>query len=976
MAGVQVKGSLTVAFDALELEARLVFSPDTNEGEWTAEKITKLLAEKRLSPLPSSRNLEELLKSFSRAKETLSVIVCRGQAPIDPTPERVSWADLPVPDELRDIMKARLENADAPRLFKTRIEKIRKETVVKKPGALPFLPAKEEVQVSYDKKEIREQVFSDFVVEDTAYAERGVRVGLISPSRPGKPGKNVFGRSVPPRTDLELEFLPGEGLRREKNEIIAEKSGFIRIAQGWADLIPYSRSAWEVKKSADGASLLLDYDPGAAGSAVPQIPDILSMAYSLGAQENSLIDTDVLESAVQQAASSGKALDSFLITRRADAEVRVDISSDKLKATLNLRKALSGAEPLKLKDISEAIRNSGIKGFDSERVKADILAFYNGPDLELKDYILVEGTAPSRGEDKTVTFSIDFMEDEEKENLIERIDTYKNRMIGSSIDSEFPLSELSALAQVAKGVRIAQVSNPAKGADGVDVFGSIIKGLPGNDPDIKLYGALSLRGSDLVSEEAGLLLLAEKGSLFYFQLMEYQDSRISVMLSEDAMQASMELVREKGLGLPLRAEMVSEALKEASVVRGIDAKAVAGALSTALEKGSCPPTLVARGEAPVASGAFAYKWLVTLPSDTPHAEVAQYAQENKKKKLSVSEGTALLEIIKQGSEGRAGFDVTGRVIDPEKAAPVEIHHDDSIREVLSPRGVILTAAQSGELSFDGWNLSIRSVHTVSGDISQVSGNLNFIGEVRIQGAVKPGCAVLAGGDIYIGDTVEASLVSSGAAVKIGKGIIGGGKGVVRARNSIQASFVEHATLLSVGDIVIQNGCLNCNVKTNGALRLLGERGNLIAGVCKARNGVDVANIGSERGIRTELSFGQDYLVKDQIELTERDIEKIKADLVELDKKLKQLENAHASLTEVRAEKVRLMKLMEKSGVRLFTLNEKYEEHHASEIKVRGTVFPGVVMESHGRYYEVKQKRSRVVFFFNKEVGRIQEKPLV
>jgi hypothetical protein len=32
------------------------------------------------------------------------------------------------------------------------------------------------------------------------------------------------------------------------------------------------------------------------------------------------------------------------------------------------------------------------------------------------------------------------------------------------------------------------------------------------------------------------------------------------------------------------------------------------------------------------------------------------------------------------------------------------------------------------------------------------------------------------------------------------------------------------------------------------------------------------------------------------------------------------------------------------------------------------------MESHNRYYEVKQKRSRVIFYFNCEQGRIQEKP--
>ena len=114
---------------------------------------------------------------------------------------------------------------------------------------------------------------------------------------------------------------------------------------------------------------------------------------------------------------------------------------------------------------------------------------------------------------------------------------------------------------------------------------------------------------------------------------------------------------------------------------------------------------------------------------------------------------------------------------------------------------------------------------------------------------------------------------------------------------------------------------------------------------------------------------------DQIEVTEREVEKIKRALQETELKLKRLEPSAPNLDAIRAEKVRLMKLLEKYGLHLFTLREKFEEHHQSEIRVRGTVYPGVVIESHGRYYEVKQRRTGVVFFFNRDTGRIQEKNL-
>jgi uncharacterized protein (DUF342 family) len=57
------------------------------------------------------------------------------------------------------------------------------------------------------------------------------------------------------------------------------------------------------------------------------------------------------------------------------------------------------------------------------------------------------------------------------------------------------------------------------------------------------------------------------------------------------------------------------------------------------------------------------------------------------------------------------------------------------------------------------------------------------------------------------------------------------------------------------------------------------------------------------------------------------------------------------------------------------MREKFEEHFDSEIRISGTIFPGVVIESHNRYYEVKQKRSRVIFYFDCESGRIKEKPM-
>jgi uncharacterized protein (DUF342 family) len=220
-----------------------------------------------------------------------------------------------------------------------------------------------------------------------------------------------------------------------------------------------------------------------------------------------------------------------------------------------------------------------------------------------------------------------------------------------------------------------------------------------------------------------------------------------------------------------------------------------------------------------------------------------------------------------------------------------------------------------------------------------------------------------------------ALISSGGRAQINGGIKGDGKGVVRARSSIEAAFSERATLMAVGDIKLKGGAVLSFIKTNGKLTIEDEGGKLMGGVCRARHGIDAALVGSPTGGRTEISFGQDYLIKDQIGSAEEELDKVKSALSAGDKKIQEAAQNPAALEKARNEKVRLMKILEQLKLKVFTLREKFEEHYESEVKIRGTIYPGVVIESHDRYYEVQRERSRVIFYFDRESGRVREKPM-
>jgi len=349
----------------------------------------------------------------------------------------------------------------------------------------------------------------------------------------------------------------------------------------------------------------------------------------------------------------------------------------------------------------------------------------------------------------------------------------------------------------------------------------------------------------------------------------------------------------------------------------------------------------------------------------------------------VAVGDQILSLKKADDAGEDGFDVLGRPVKTTATSSGDTtpEHDETVREEAAEDGsTFFVAAVGGELVVEGQpgtggRISIRERLAIQGNVGPETGNIKFPGAVQVTGSVLAGFSLVAGGDVAVAGAVEASLLSSDGGVKVIEGIKGARKGTIRARLGIDAAFAEQALLLAVEDIRIKTGCVLCNVKTNGRLIVSGEKGALIGGLCRARKGVDVAILGSENFAKTEVSFGQDYLVADQIDAEEREIEKLKTMILQSDRTMADLEKAGAGLDRIRQDKVKMLKLLEKRTIRIFDLREKFEAHVASEVRIRGTVFPGVILESHNRFFEVRSKKTKVSFSFDQQLGRIVEKPL-
>ena len=965
---VIAKGNASIEINSRETEARLVFVPDPEGDGWDAAAVHKLASEKDIRVGTDPKNLESFLSKAARAKtsEPMDLLVCQGLEPEPAVSEKVNWEPLHVPGDIAPFQKEILAGAGPPVIFRIRTEKIKHERKIKKPAALPFMSAREEIAVTWEKKETREKVDVDPSVMEVRYAVKGTKLGTVNPPVPGKPGKSIFGRPIPSQSPEDGSWFFGKGIFREKNDIRAGVSGFIRIGKNWADEVPFSKHSYSTYTGIDGHTLFFSFEPGDMRFKVPAGDEILNEVAGLDSAEN-LIGKEELDEAIAEAIRTREPLQAFSLFRTREAEARVEINPEKTRAVLFLRKGVAGALPLEMKAIAQALKDSGVHGYDPEKLKVDINTFMEGKDLQLSDYVLVEGRVSTRGKDREVTALVSPLSDDEKKIALSRLGSWKGR--DSLKISGFDFLAAPGLAFVEKNTVVARVNAGSNGEEGKDVFGNIIPGLPGNDPDVRLIRGLELHGQEIRSSQNGLLLMSISEKSFRGMVIDYQDAKIKIQISDDGMEAHGDFFREEGAGVPLTLENVKKVLAALGVKKGIDWEGLENACVLARTRGNVLGYILARGEAPLAKGASAIKWLV--PFNPPELTGEADAEAAAGRTVQVKAGDPIVELSEPVAAGRPGYDVRGNEIPIDSGANLDIEHDNSVKVLRLGKGRRLIAARSGELRFDGKRLEINSVKLIDGN---AGGNIRFSGEIQICGNVLPGCAIIGESHISVEGLAEQAFISAGGKALVAKGFRGGGKGILRARAGIEAAFVERASVMAVGDIRLKKGSILSLIKTNGKLHIASESGRLTGGICQARHGVDTGDIGSEKGIRTEISFGQDYLVKEQIGACEEEIEKARRILSETEEKIKERLKKNLPLPdELKNEKVRLVKLLEQCNIKVFTLREKFEEHHESEVRCRGTVYPGVVIESHDRYYEVKQKRMRVVFYFDRSTGSIKER---
>ena len=974
----QISGSVDLQVDAQAISATLHIARHPAGQPWSAESISALLKRKGVANPVGTDALRRRIEEAARKDETEFTIVAAEGLPAEAgTPERAEFGDIAIPAELAGEAERVLAGAGNPEIIVKRTRKIQRQKTQTIKPKLPFGRPKQKRVVVTETETYPERVYVDPALQQTAYVEAEQRIGRVQPQKSGTPGRNVYGMVVHPKAVADPLFYCGNGIQRRGEELVATTTGFLRVGSNWADIVDYAPHGCEVTLSDDQATCFADFTPGSATAPLPDAAALLLQAVELGFESDQLIAADELARLLADAAER-RATERIPMTASRDASFDVQISEDRLTAVINLSKGKGRGKPLVLKEVGHAIASQGLARLDQKRIQQDILAFYRSSETDLIGYVLAEGTAAGEGPPREPEFSFRPLPETQQRDLVRSAREDPRALEGVTSLDEFPIDAVTQMALVDREQRLVTVPPAVEGSAGSDVFGKAIKGAAAPEPPIKLLDNLTQTGTVVISRIDGVLDRGEINGVTMLRVRPHRDAEIGVTVTQDRMKAYLSLCDGVGSGRRIDEAAVNEALERHNVRHGLKPDVLKAAVRSAMEGERISNLLVAEGTPAENPSEQTFELLVQPVSQSAVTirDDGSADYRNQQKMRTVTAETPLARILPQPAQARPGTDVSGAAVAPVNRPNALPQVGAFVRRDEQQDGsVLLVAEREGDFIYEGSRLEVRVEYSVNGDVDLASGNIRFPGSVNISGSVGSGFVVIAGGDITVGETVEASLLSADGRILVRQGVKGAGKGVLRSKSVIGTGFAEQAALLSVGDVTVNSGALHCTIKTNGRVVVQKDRGGIVGGTVRARHGVATSNLGSPNGLRTSVSFGQDYLIADQIEKEEKQIETIKQRIGAVDLSMRKDDLNAQAIEDLRREKKLLLKTMEKRSLRLFTLRERFEEHHEATIAVRGTVHPGVTLESHGRKIDISSERKNVIFRFDETTGRVIEQPI-
>ncbi len=355
-----------------------------------------------------------------------------------------------------------------------------------------------------------------------------------------------------------------------------------------------------------------------------------------------------------------------------------------------------------------------------------------------------------------------------------------------------------------------------------------------------------------------------------------------VQISRDGLEATMTFAIPEG-GAPKVEYSISQLigfLHNANVTFGIDQEVISRLSETITYQ---KPVVVARGYPcePGQPGYYEFKFEQALEKK-PVIRPDGTTDYMNIKTIETVQADDLIAIYHPAVQGVSGMNVRGVPIPakPCRDLPPLVGRGFN----RSTDNITYTAAIDGKIEVQQGRVIISPVHEVQGDADITTGNIEFNGDVIINGGCRDGVVIKAAGNITIKGLVENCELYAGHDLFLLSGTKGAEKTIIEVGGSMTAQFLEYVVVKCRGNITADY-MFKSKVSCDGRIDLTGKKSSIIGGYVSAVQGIDVEEIGNAFGTTTEVAVGVDseraaeiIRLRNKIEDLGSNVEKIKKGL--------------------------------------------------------------------------------------------------
>ncbi|MDD2372048.1 MAG: FapA family protein [Syntrophomonadaceae bacterium] len=427
------------------------------------------------------------------------------------------------------------------------------------------------------------------------------------------------------------------------------------------------------------------------------------------------------------------------------------------------------------------------------------------------------------------------------------------------------------------------------------------------------------------------------------------DGKANIIIDKDLLKAYLEIVPPSGGGNPCTMEMVKSALAEKNISFGINEDSIKEALE---EENWGFKILVAEGKPPVNGKDAKIIYKFPLPSERTGPKIDEKGNVNYYDLgliHNVKMGQLLVEKI-PGDDGNPGTSVLGTEIPARKGKDIRLPRGNNT--VADEDELNLFATIDGHVSIADSKVIVNPVLTIARDVDFSTGDIDFVGNVCINGNVNSGFKVNSGGDIEIRGFIDGAEVTAAGSILVKGGITGCMKTLIKARDSIHAHFVENSRLDAGRDVAVREAIMQSYIKAGGNITVSGRKALIVGGIIQAGREVEARVMGSQLATQTIIEVGVSPYLREEYQVLNRVKGEKKKTMDIINHNLQVFQRSGISPENLsEKKKMELIKMLdnlknlrqelEQITERIAVIENEFQKTQAAKVRVLEIVYPGV-----------------------------------